>query len=157
MLILSFIKSMKGLSKRRFFDCFLCILTSLFQQRLSDLQIWEKCYFFIIFSTDFFIGVEVINKFTITEPFTNNGVFYTDSNGREMMKRTLNLRSDYEYNSTVEPVASNYYPVTSKITIKDESKNIRVTVLNDRSQGGSSLSEGTIELMVRLFVQSNYI
>lgn len=132
---------MKQLSNRRFI--------------FTDLQNLKNWYLFIIFSTDFFIGVEAINKFTVTEPFTNNGVFYTDSNGREMMKRTLNVRSDYEYNSTVEPVASNYYPVTSKITIKDESKNLRVTVLNDRSQGGSSLHEGEIELMVRLFVRSD--
>lgn len=66
------------------------------------------------------------------------------------MKRVLDVRPDYDYNSSVEPVASNYYPVTSKISIKDVDKNLRVTVLNDRSQGGSSLSEGDLELMVRL-------
>lgn len=64
------------------------------------------------------------------------------------MKRTLNDRVDYQYNSSVEPVSSNYYPVSSKITIHDEVKNLRVTVLNDRSQGGSSLNNGEIELMV---------
>ena len=32
---------------------------------------------------------------------------------------------------------------------KDESKGVQFTVLNDRSQGGSSLSDGSVELMVR--------
>lgn len=65
-----------------------------------------------------------------------------------MMERSLFLRPDYDYDSSVEPVASNYYPVTSKITIKDDQKDLRVSVLNDRSQGGSSLNEGELELMV---------
>lgn len=65
-----------------------------------------------------------------------------------MIKRKLYRRSDYEYDATQEPVASNYYPVTSKITIMDENRDLKVSVLNDRSQGGSSLNDGDIELMV---------
>lgn len=76
----------------------------------------------------------------------DNELFYTDSNGREMMERK---RNHNPYNdSSVEPVTSNYYPVTSKIVIKDESKDLQVAVLTDRSQGGSSLWGGEIELMV---------
>lgn len=67
-----------------------------------------------------------------------------------MIKRVVNKRPDYEYDSTVEPVSSNYYPVTSKIVIKDVSKDLEVAVLNDRSQGGTSLNKGEIELMVSL-------
>lgn len=63
-----------------------------------------------------------------------------------MMERK---RNHYKYNdSAVEPVTSNYYPVTSKIVIKDESKDLQLAILNDRSQGGSSLWGGEIELMV---------
>ena len=31
---------------------------------------------------------------------------------------------------------------------KDESKGVQFTILNDRSQGGSSLLDGSVELMV---------
>ncbi|XP_066143340.1 lysosomal alpha-mannosidase-like [Euwallacea fornicatus] len=92
-------------------------------------------------------GIEVISRFTV-EDFKNNETFYTDSNGREMIERKLNYRPTFTYNSTVEPVTSNYYPVTSKIVIKDQEKKLQVAVLNERSQGGSSLGEGQIELMV---------
>jgi lysosomal alpha-mannosidase len=51
----------------------------------------------------------------------------------------------YNYVNT-EPVAANYYPVNSRIFVKD--KNLQMTVLNDRSQGGASLIDGQIELMV---------
>lgn len=78
----------------------------------------------------------------------NEGTFYTDSNGRSTIKRRLNERLTWVPNIN-EPIAGNYYPITSKITIKDETKNIRFTVLTDRSQGGTSLEDGTIELMVR--------
>ncbi|XP_018570360.1 lysosomal alpha-mannosidase [Anoplophora glabripennis] len=92
------------------------------------------------------MGKEVITKYTVTSTFENKGTFYTDSNGREMIKRTLNSRPDYKYNSSYEPVASNYYPVTSKIVIKN--KKVELAILTDRSQGGSSLNDGEIELML---------
>ncbi len=52
-----------------------------------------------------------------------------------------------------EKVAQNYYPVTSRILIsKDETfpenKGPAIVVLNDRSQGGTSMNEGEVELMV---------
>ncbi|EFA08767.1 lysosomal alpha-mannosidase [Tribolium castaneum] len=93
------------------------------------------------------IGREIISRFTIKN-FDNSETFFTDSNGRELIKRQLNKRSDYEYDPTLEPVSSNYYPVTSKIVIRDEAKKLEVAVLNDRAQGGSSLKNGTIELML---------
>ncbi|XP_074026193.1 lysosomal alpha-mannosidase isoform X2 [Leptinotarsa decemlineata] len=94
------------------------------------------------------VGIEVISRFTVTDDFDNKNTFYTDSNGREMIKRMKNHRSDYKYDHKYEPVASNYYPVTSKLVIKDEHKNIEVAILNDRSQGGSSLGKNNLELMV---------
>lgn len=80
--------------------------------------------------------------------FSNDGVFCTDSNGREQIRRQLNTRSDYEYDPSEEPVSSNYYPVTTKMVIKDLQKGLEVAVLNDRAQGGTSLHDGDIELMV---------
>jgi lysosomal alpha-mannosidase len=44
-------------------------------------------------------------------------------------------------------VSSNYYPINSAIAIRDSSTNRQFTVMNDRAQGGSSLTDGSIELM----------
>lgn len=116
--------------------------------RFANVSITKKsicCYKILIRSS--YDGKEVITQFTVKD-FYNKGVFYTDSNGREQIKRELNKRSDYEYDSNDEPVSSNYYPVTSKIVIKNIEQNLEVAVLNDRAQGGSSSSDGGIELMV---------
>lgn len=91
------------------------------------------------------IGKEIISRFTV-DSVKSAGVFYTDSNGRELIKRQRDKRYDYEYDPKLEPIASNYYPVTSKIALKDAT--LQVAVLNDRSQGGSSLKDGDMELMV---------
>jgi lysosomal alpha-mannosidase len=103
----------------------------------------------IIFSrdNDNGIGREIVSRFTIND-FDNADTFYTDANGREILKTQLNKRYDYEYDSTLEPIASNYYPITSKIVLKDENKNLEVALLNDRAQGGSSLESGQVEIMV---------
>ncbi|XP_057565725.1 lysosomal alpha-mannosidase [Hippopotamus amphibius kiboko] len=88
-------------------------------------------------------GKEVISRFdTLLE---TDGLFYTDSNGREILERRRNYRPTWKLNQT-EPVAGNYYPVNSRIYITDG--NMQLTVLTDRSQGGSSLSDGSLELMV---------
>ncbi|KYB25900.1 lysosomal alpha-mannosidase-like precursor [Tribolium castaneum] len=102
------------------------------------------------------IGREIVSRFTVKD-FDNGESFFTDSNGRELIKRQLNKRYDYEYDSTLEPIASNYYPVTSKIVIRDETKKLQVAVLNDRAQGGASLQNGALELMLhrRLLADDN--
>ena len=71
----------------------------------------------------------------------NDGIFYTDSNGRQMVERRRKVNSS-------EPVSGNYYPVNSRILISDPESKHTLVVLNDRSQGGSSLKDGEIELMV---------
>lgn len=64
-----------------------------------------------------------------------------------MLKRKLNFRETWDV-KLEEPVAGNYYPVTTKLSIEDKDKNLRLSALTDRAQGGSSLNEGDIELMV---------
>lgn len=93
------------------------------------------------------IGKEVISRFVT--PLESNGTFYTDSNGRQMLKRVRNYRPTWNL-LLLEEVAGNYYPVTSKISIKDH-EGLEMAVLTDRAQGGSSLRDGEIELMVKYF------
>ncbi|XP_059158649.1 lysosomal alpha-mannosidase-like [Physella acuta] len=90
------------------------------------------------------IGKEVITRFNIPG-WGNKGVFYTDANGRELLERKINYRPTW--NVTIpEPVAGNYYPITTMISIKND-KN-QFTVLTDRSHGGTSLNDGDVELML---------
>ncbi|XP_045508879.1 lysosomal alpha-mannosidase-like [Colias croceus] len=96
------------------------------------------------------LGKEVFIRYTTD--LENGGVFYTDANGRQTVKRIRNRRAAYQpYN--LNKVAGNFYPVTSKIYIEDTKKNIRLSIFNDRSQAGASLLDGTLDLMVqrRLF------
>ncbi|VVC89214.1 unnamed protein product [Leptidea sinapis] len=77
----------------------------------------------------------------------NFGTFYTDANGRQTIKRIRHMRATYQpYN--LDPVAGNYYPVNSKIYIEDTKRNLRLSIFNDRSQGGSSLIDGAIDFLV---------
>lgn len=64
-----------------------------------------------------------------------------------MLKRKLNYRHTWDL-KLEEPISGNYYPVTAKIAIEDQDKKLRLSALNDRAQGGSSLKDGEIELMV---------
>ncbi|XP_028398027.1 lysosomal alpha-mannosidase-like [Dendronephthya gigantea] len=90
------------------------------------------------------LGKEIISRFDTS--LKTNGVFYTDANGREMQLRKRNYRPTWMYNNT-EPVAGNYYPINSRAYIKDES-GIQLTVMTDRSLGGSSIKDGSLEFMV---------
>lgn len=89
------------------------------------------------------IGKEIISRFYTV--MKTDGVFFTDSNGREMLKRKRNYRETWKANIK-EPVAGNYYPLNTKIAIED--KEHRLAILTDRAQGGSSIYDGTVELMV---------
>ena len=93
------------------------------------------------------IGKEVI--FRLDSDINSNRMFYTDSNGREMMSRQRNARHNSEDFPLSEKVAGNYYPINSRIFIKDQAAPYRqLTLLTDRSQGASSLLDGSIEVML---------
>uniref|UniRef100_A0A7N0USJ5 Alpha-mannosidase n=1 Tax=Kalanchoe fedtschenkoi TaxID=63787 RepID=A0A7N0USJ5_KALFE len=89
------------------------------------------------------IGKEVITR--ITSNMATKGAFYTDSNGRDFLKRVRNHRDDWPLTVT-QPVAGNYYPINLGIYTKDEK--LELSVLVDRASGGSSIKDGEVELML---------
>ncbi|NXS31423.1 MA2B1 mannosidase, partial [Pomatostomus ruficeps] len=89
------------------------------------------------------LGKEIVSRFET--PLRTAGRFYTDSNGRQVLERRRDYRPTWNLSQT-EPVAGNYYPVTNRIFIKDQK--LQLTVLPDRPQGGSSVLDGSLELMV---------
>ncbi|XP_045793095.1 LOW QUALITY PROTEIN: alpha-mannosidase At3g26720-like [Trifolium pratense] len=89
------------------------------------------------------IGKEVITQFSTT--VKTNKTFYTDSNGRDFIKRIRDFRTDWDL-EVHQPIAGNYYPVNLGIYMQDSSTELSVLV--DRSVGGSSLVDGQIELML---------
>ncbi|RVW45250.1 putative alpha-mannosidase [Vitis vinifera] len=89
------------------------------------------------------IGKEVATQITTT--MATNKTFYTDSNGRDFIKRIRDYRTDWDLKVN-QPVAGNYYPINLGIYIQDDKTELSVLV--DRSVGGSSIADGQIELML---------
>ncbi|PIC18202.1 hypothetical protein B9Z55_024180 [Caenorhabditis nigoni] len=85
---------------------------------------------------------EFVTRYT-TEINSKN-VSYTDSNGRQVMKRYFDGATSFDYDDT-EPVAGNYYPITSFGYIKDD-KN-QFSVITDRAQGMMA-NDGVVEIML---------
>ncbi|KAE9547717.1 hypothetical protein FO519_009069, partial [Halicephalobus sp. NKZ332] len=88
-------------------------------------------------------SLEVITRYTTD--INSNGTFYTDSNGRQMMKRIRNYAPDFEYEND-EPVSGNYYPVTSSAFMEDS--DMGMVVLVDRAEACGSLSDGQLEFLI---------
>ncbi|KAL5717332.1 alpha-mannosidase [Ranunculus cassubicifolius] len=89
------------------------------------------------------IGKEIATR--ISTSMKTNKTFYSDSNGRDFIKRIRDYREDWELQVN-QPVAGNYYPINLGIYVEDEETEFSVLV--DRSVGGSSLEDGQIELML---------
>ena len=89
-------------------------------------------------------GKEIISRYQTD--IESRSSFFTDSNGRAFLQRIRNQRPSW--NLTVhEPVAGNFYPVNAAIYLQDLNTSFSVVV--DRSQAGSSLLDGSIDLMVQ--------
>ncbi len=73
------------------------------------------------------IGKEIILRYDTD--IQSQEKYYTDANGREVLERRRNYRPTWNY-TVVEPVSGNYYPINSRIWIKDQTK--QFTVLNGR-------------------------
>ncbi|KAK7360218.1 hypothetical protein VNO77_02200 [Canavalia gladiata] len=93
--------------------------------------------------TDDGVGKEVITRMTAN--MVTNKEFYTDSNGRDFLKRIRDHRDDWPLQVT-QPVAGNYYPLNLGIYTKD--KKSEFSVLVDRATGGASIKDGEVELML---------
>ncbi|KAF8400068.1 hypothetical protein HHK36_015943 [Tetracentron sinense] len=89
------------------------------------------------------IGKEITTQITTT--MKTNKTFYTDSNGRDFIKRIRDYRTDWNLQVN-QPVAGNYYPINLGIYMEDNMNELSVLV--DRSVGGSSIVDGQIELML---------
>jgi len=89
-------------------------------------------------------GKEIVTK--LCSPIKSSGMFYTDSNGREFLARKRGYRPTWNL-TEYEWVAGNYYPVNAAIYVEDEESSLAIVV--DRSQGGSSLANGCVEIMIQ--------
>lgn len=102
-------------------------------------------------------GREVL--FQVRTDIASSGRFYTDANGKELAPRIRNKRPSWKVNMT-EPVAANFYPITSTIVIGEgpdvpsppngtvEDRRPALAVVTDRAQAASSLSDGSVEILV---------
>jgi hypothetical protein len=91
-------------------------------------------------------GKEIVTR--LSTSLQTDATFYTDSNGREFLKRRRNYRPTWNLN-VFEPVAGNYYPVNTAIFMEDVITKKALAVVVDRTSGGSSLEDGSIEVMVQ--------
>jgi len=91
------------------------------------------------------IGKEIISRYTTS--LNTQKTFYTDANGREIIKRVRDYRPTWNLTQT-EPVAGNYFPINSRIYIQDVAKNVQLTVFTDRSHGGGSIMDGQMEILI---------
>eukprot|EP00932_Pfiesteria_piscicida_P000367 SRR837773.10358.p1 GENE.SRR837773.10358~~SRR837773.10358.p1 ORF type:complete len:789 (-),score=310.03 SRR837773.10358:64-2187(-) len=89
-------------------------------------------------------GKEVVSRFSTD--IANNGECFVDSNGREMLPHKKDYRQSWNFTQT-EPVAGNYFPITTAAFIKDSKA--QLTLLTETSQAGSGcVHEGQLEMMV---------
>ena len=89
-------------------------------------------------------GKELITRYEASG-INSGSVFYTDANGRQFIQRKRNWNPDYSYDNS-EPVAANYFPVTSTAVIKDN--NTAMAVLIDRSQAVASIVDNSLEFLI---------
>lgn len=92
------------------------------------------------------VGREIVSEYRTS--IESERLFWTDSNGRQDVLRQRNHRQTYTYDSNLEPVASNYYPINARVTIRDRTDDVVMSVLVDRSCGGASLQDGQLEVML---------
>ena len=63
-------------------------------------------------------GKDLMVDFEILDNFETNNVLYMDSNGLQMNDKTLYKRKEFKL-VTNNTIASNFYPITSAIAVRD--------------------------------------
>lgn len=87
-------------------------------------------------------NLENINK-TYNKP-----EIFTDSQGINMLQRIKDTHPKFNYTVT-EEVSSNFYPITSTVSMKDNDKII--TIYSDRAQSAGVINKGEIQLICQRF------
>jgi Glycosyl hydrolases family 38 C-terminal domain len=68
--------------------------------------------------------------------------FWTDSNGREMVRRVRDGRSTWVMKDlkehTANPIGRNYYPITSAAYIQDADNGLQLILATERGQGAGN-------------------
>ena len=82
------------------------------------------------------------------EDFEWDGVFYTDANALQMMKRETDSYIKKANKTTSQRASSNYYPINAGIIVEDTKLGEQIIISNDRCAGASAFRNGTIEIML---------
>ena len=90
------------------------------------------------------ISKEVVTRYTAPS-IASKGELWTDANGREFQRRVRNQRPSFNF-TLIDPISSNYYPITTSVKLNDTTQGLLVLV--DRAEGAASLQDGAIELML---------
>ena len=88
-------------------------------------------------------GHEIISRYSTD--LKSNAMWNSDSNGRDAILRKRDSRFSFNY-SVYEKISGNYVPVNLFQSLNDTSAVLNVVV--DRTQGGSSMTDGSLEFMV---------
>lgn len=96
------------------------------------------------------VVVDSASKILFFDKTLQTHAFFTDANGLFTVERFYGYKEGYQLSSWgSDEIQYNYYPVTSAIGIEDKKTgNKRITLMNDRSQGGTSRRIGQVELMI---------
>jgi lysosomal alpha-mannosidase len=89
---------------------------------------------------------QVITRFNTD--ISNDGIFYTDGNGYQMIQRTHLPKGRPDDADNGASIAGNFYPMTSKAYIRNEKFPLQLTLMTSRPHGVSSQSKGSIEMML---------
>lgn len=95
-------------------------------------------------------GREVISLYT--SDIVSNKTWTSDSNGRDTITRVRDFRRSWSYH-VIEPVAGNFVPVNLFTALSDATA--ALSVVTDRTQAGSSMVDGSLELMVHRRLQND--
>jgi lysosomal alpha-mannosidase len=79
-------------------------------------------------SIDDNVGKEIVIRYDTN--IESASKYYTDANGREVLERIRNYRPTWNY-SIVENVSGNYYPINSRIWIKDGQRQLTILTGNN--------------------------